>query len=176
MNQRIWRSAGIALAIAAVWLNVALLPAQDYAAFAREEAPMALETGAAGQERILIPGGQVVGVALHTQGVLVVAKTTREGIKSPLRVGDVILSVQGQAIDGVKALSDAVNAAEAEMIELNVLRRGREMTVQTAAPADSADGRRRLGVWARDSTAGVGTLSYIDPVTLAYGALGHHRI
>lgn len=173
MNLRIWRGAGIALAIAAVWLNAAFLLDGDRAAFAREQVPLALETVASGQERILIPGGQVVGVALHTQGVLVVAKTTQEGTRSSLRVGDVILSVQGQKVEDVQALSDAINTAQSEIIELGVLRRGREMTVQTAAPVDSMDGKRRLGVWARDSTAGVGTLSYIDPVTQEYGALGH---
>ena len=52
------------------------------------------------------------------------------------------------------------------------MRNGRRLTLQAALPA-SADGRRRLGVWVRDSTAGVGTLSYIDPASGAYGALGH---
>ena len=172
MNERIRRGAGIALAVAAVWLGAALLPAPR-AAFAGELPSAAMEAGAAAQERILIPGGQVVGVALHTQGVLVVAQTPREGIKSALRVGDVILSAQGQEINSVQMLSDAVNAAQTDTVELHVLRRGKAITVQAAVPEDSADGRRRLGVWARDSTAGVGTLSYIDPVTQAYGALGH---
>lgn len=47
------------------------------------------------------------------------------------------------------------------------------LDVKASAPVDQADGQRRLGVWVRDSTAGVGTLSYIDPKTQAYGALGH---
>lgn len=170
MREKIRRGTGIVLAVAAIWLNTALASSGKIDAW---EQYTALQTGAAAQDRILIPGGQVVGVALHTQGVLVVAKTERDGAKSELRVGDVILSIQGQEIKSVQELSEKVNAAQADTVALDVIRRGKAITVQAAAPVDSADGRRRLGVWARDSTAGVGTLSYIDPVTQAYGALGH---
>ena len=57
----------------------------------------------------LYPGGQAVGVALRTKGVLVVAKTG--GMSTPLRPGDVILSVGGEEIASAKALARLVNAA-----------------------------------------------------------------
>ena len=123
--------------------------------------------------RVLIPGGQAVGVALKTQGVLVVSRVSRQETKTPLRVGDVILSVQGEEIASAQELSRRVGEADADSVELSVLRGGRAITLKAAAPVSSADGRRRLGVWVRDSTAGVGTLSYVDPDTGAYGALGH---
>ena len=123
--------------------------------------------------RMLIPGGQVVGVALKTQGVLVVSRMSRQDIKTPLRVGDVILSVQGKEIASAQELAQRVSEADADSIELSVLRAGRAIRLTAAAPVSSTDGRRRLGVWVRDSTAGVGTLSYIDPDTQVYGALGH---
>lgn len=128
--------------------------------------------------RMLIPGGQAVGVALRTQGVLVVAKggriegTERIESKSPLRVGDVIEQVQGRQVRSAAELSERIGAWPQEQVELGVLRRGRRMTLEVSLPTGT-DGRRRLGVWVRDSTAGVGTLSYIDPVSGAYGALGH---
>jgi len=56
---------------------------------------------------------------------------------------------------------------------MRILRGSREMEIVAPVPVDEADGKRRLGVWVRDSTAGVGTLSYVDPATGAYGALGH---
>ena len=121
-------------------------------------------------ERTLIPGGQAVGVAMKTQGVLVVAQPGRE--KSGLRVGDVIVSVGGEEIESAAELSRRVNALGCDSVSLGVLRGGREMTLEASSPAD-ADGSRRLGIWVRDSTAGVGTLSYIDPDSGAYGALGH---
>lgn len=123
--------------------------------------------------RVLIPGGQAVGVALKTQGVLVVSRMSRQEMKTPLRVGDVILSVQGKEIAGVQELSRCIAETQADHVELSVLRGGRVIDVKATAPVSSTDGRRRLGVWVRDSTAGVGTLSYVDPATQAYGALGH---
>ncbi|MGN0996771.1 MAG: SpoIVB peptidase [Candidatus Ventricola sp.] len=160
---------GVALAAAALIVNYS--PAVRTAGIGHTGDAGAVQTGLPVHERLLIPGGQAVGVALKTQGVLVVARSTREGTKTPLRVGDVILTVQGQAVASAQELSAQVGAAQTDSVALGVLRKGREMTLE--ASVDSTDGRRRLGVWVRDSTAGVGTLSYVDPVTHAYGALGH---
>ena len=123
--------------------------------------------------RMLIPGGQAVGVALKTQGVLVVSRVSRQEMKTPLRAGDVILSVQGREVASAQELSQFVAQADADSVELSVLRAGRAIQLKAASPVSSTDGRRRLGVWVRDSTAGVGTLSYMDPDSMAYGALGH---
>ena len=112
------------------------------------------------EERTLIPGGQAVGVALKTRGVLVVSDAAKG---RALRAGDVILS----------ALSEQVGMAQTDTVRLEVLRGGQTITVDAQAEPDPSDGRRKLGVWVRDSTAGVGTLTYIDPANQAYGALGH---
>lgn len=124
-------------------------------------------------ERMLIPGGQAVGVALKTRGVLVISKAETGRAKSPLRTGDVIVDVEGEAVESAAELSACVAKAEGDTVALGVLRGGKEITVDAKAQIDPADGKRRLGIWVRDSTAGVGTLSYIDPATNAYGALGH---
>ncbi len=121
------------------------------------------------EERILIPGGQAVGVALKTKGVLVVAGAK----KTPLRAGDVIVAVDGMEIQSAKELSARVNELNADNVQMRVVRAGKTLDVETSAFVDQADGQRRLGVWVRDSTAGVGTLSYIDPKNNRYGALGH---
>ena len=125
------------------------------------------------QERVLIPGGQAVGVALKTQGVLVVAGSSRQQERSALRVGDVILSVEEEKIESAKDLSERIHAAAADTVHMQVLRGGKTVEIEASVPVDSTDGQRRLGVWVRDSTAGVGTLSYIDPENQCYGALGH---
>ena len=106
------------------------------------------------EERTLIPGGQAVGVALKTRGVL-------------------ILSADGKNVESTKALSEQVGTAQTDTVRLEVLRGGQTITVDAQAEPDPSDGRRKLGVWVRDSTAGVGTLTYIDPANQAYGALGH---
>ena len=165
MTEKNRRRMGIALAAAALCLNY--IPVREGAvrpSFAEEKHSA---------QRVLIPGGQAVGVALKTQGVLVVAKTDEAEKKTPLRAGDVIVSVTGERVSSAAELAEQVNRSAQDSVELCVVRGGKEMTMQAAASADSADGKRRLGVWVRDSTAGVGTLSYIDPKTHAYGALGH---
>ncbi len=122
------------------------------------------------EERTLIPGGQAVGVALKTRGVLVVSDAAKG---RALRAGDVILSADGKNVESTKALSEQVGTAQTDTVRLEVLRGGRTITVDAQAEPDPSDGRRKLGVWVRDSTAGVGTLTYIDPANQAYGALGH---
>ena len=122
------------------------------------------------EERTLIPGGQAVGVALKTRGVLVVSDAAKG---RALRAGDVILSADGKNVESTKALSEQVGTAQTDIVRLEVLRGGQTITVDAQAEPDPSDGRRKLGVWVRDSTAGVGTLTYIDPANQAYGALGH---
>ncbi len=122
------------------------------------------------EERTLIPGGQAVGVALKTRGVLVVSDAAKG---RALRTGDVILSADGKNVESTKALSEQVGTAQTDTVRLEVLRGGQTITVDAQAEPDPSDGRRKLGVWVRDSTAGVGTLTYIDPANQAYGALGH---
>ena len=122
------------------------------------------------EERTLIPGGQAVGVALKTRGVLVVSDSAKG---RTLRAGDVILSANGKTVENAKTLGQTIGQAQSDVVRLEILRAGQTINVDAAAPVDASDGRRKLGVWVRDSTAGVGTLTYIDPETGAYGALGH---
>ena len=165
MDEKRRHRLGIALAVAALTL------------YAWPGTRVTVEVSSAqadvGEVRTLIPGGQAVGVALRTQGVLVVSRASRQEIRTPLRVGDVILSVQGERVDSAQELARRVSALGRDSVELSVLRGGKEITLQAAAPVSETDGRRRLGVWVRDSTAGVGTLSYYDPESGTWGALGH---
>ena len=170
MNFRGSRELGVALAALALMVNYSPWIQQRLLSLPAAQAASAQASRTA--ERVLIPGGQAVGVALHTRGVLVVAKA-QDGSPDALRVGDVILTVDGVQVESARQLAEQVDALGADTVTLGVQRGGRQMAVQAAARTDGADGRRRLGIWVRDSTAGVGTLSYIDPETGAYGALGH---
>ena len=126
-------------------------------------------------ERRLIPGGQSVGIAIDTRGVVVVGNSDLGATPSParlagLRSGDIIQRINGKPVLSAKALSAALDG---ETVTLDVLRDGRTMTREVAPALDGRDGAWRLGAWVRDSTAGVGTLTFIDPETGLYGALGH---
>ena len=131
----------------------------------------------AGEERRLIPGGAAVGVALSTQGVLVVGVSDVSG-QSPaqaagLRAGDVIKTVNGQPVNGSEHLTDLVSASGGKALSLTFSRDGVSHSVFLTPLLDKASGLYRMGAWVRDSTAGVGTLSYFDPKDDTYGALGH---
>ena len=127
-------------------------------------------------ERVLIPGGQSVGIAIDTEGVIVVGASDLGGTPSParlagLKAGDIIQRVDGAAIDSAQALSEAITGESS--VSLDVLRDGRRFDLSVTPALDGRDGRWRLGAWVRDSTAGVGTLTFIDPETGVFGALGH---
>ena len=132
-------------------------------------------------ERTIIPGGHSIGVALYTRGALVVGNgeiKTKQGVRNPaleagIQPGDVILQVNGTEVENAAHLSELVNLDQGEAIQMLINRSSQMMHVQVLPAQDIQDGKFRLGLWVRDSTAGVGTLSYNDFINKKYGALGH---
>ncbi len=127
-------------------------------------------------KRVLVPGGQSVGVALRTGGVVVVGNSDLGRTPSPARLaglksGDVIFGVDGAAVTGTAQLAAALS--DGGRRKLRVLRGGSELECDVTPARDERDGQYRLGAWVRDSTAGVGTLTYYDPESGGFGALGH---
>lgn len=133
----------------------------------------------ASQGRTVVPGGDVVGVVLQTEGVQIVGFDridTAGGTVSPafsagLREGDMICAVNGQAVADSASFADLC-ASAGETCELSCLRDGKAFTVQVS-PVSDRSGEKRIGAWVRDSTSGIGTLSFYDAATGAYAALGH---
>ncbi len=128
--------------------------------------------------RVLVPGGQSLGVAVQTQGLVVVGASDLGDAPSPaheagIRAGDVIQCVNGAYVGTAGELSELIAASEAETVRVEVLRDGERLAFDVAPQTDPRDQVRRLGVWVRESTAGIGTLTYYDPETGGYGALGH---
>lgn len=134
-------------------------------------------------QKMLIPGGQSIGVAMQTNGVLVVGRSDivsqDDVVSSPardsdLRPGDVILAVNGQEIENSEHLATLVEEYGGETpLQLSIERDSQSLTIPIQPLRDKQDGTWRLGVWVRDSTAGVGTLTYYDPDDGNFGALGH---
>lgn len=127
-------------------------------------------------EKRLIPGGRSLGVAVKSQGVVVVGASDLGKNRSPasaagIRTGDVITQVNRQDVLNAQTLSDAMQ--EGTAAHLRVLRDDVPLEFDVTPELDPRDGNYRLGVWVRENTAGVGTLTYYDPETGRYGALGH---
>ena len=129
-------------------------------------------------EKRLIPGGMALGVAMRTEGVLIVGVSdVAEGI-SPARdagllAGDVIRAVDGESVATAEDLTARITAAGEKQVHISYLRSGQARTALLTPHRDASTGAVRLGAWVRDSTAGVGTLSFYDPDTGRYAALGH---
>lgn len=129
----------------------------------------------------VIPGGQSIGVALDTRGALVVGITgvqVSDGkVENPAREagmlpGDVIIRANGIEIQNAKQLMKIINETQGTLA-LKLDRNGRTIDIFVNPVHDPSDGKMRLGVWVRDNTAGVGTLTFIIPDTRQYGGLGH---
>jgi stage IV sporulation protein B len=85
----------------------------------------------------------------------------------------VILKVNDVEIESSNQLADLIAQYGQTVLKLSVLRDDQPLTIFIRPVADREDGKLRLGIWVRDSTAGVGTLTFYDPVSGCFGALGH---
>lgn len=131
----------------------------------------------------VVPGGQSIGVKLQTAGVLVVGHHLVDtgiskwspGEKAGVHVGDMIVKMNDWFINDMNDVKKIVNEAGSKQQPLDMLVvRGKEKLNITVTPAkDIKDKEYRLGLYIRDSAAGVGTLTFYDPKSGAYGALGH---
>jgi stage IV sporulation protein B len=132
--------------------------------------------GAAGAEaKTLVPGGQSIGVAVETEGLVVIGASDIGSIPSPARLaglkpGDIIVKVDDKRVSGVEELLSMLSD---KSVKLSYTRGGEARTATLTPAKDANDGKYKLGVWVRDSTAGIGTLTFYDPETGRYGALGH---
>ncbi len=124
---------------------------------------------AAALPKTLIPGGCTVGIKLCAKGLVVTGFETESAAQAAgLQKGDVIIQVDGETVHTVTALRDSL---EARQVVLTVLREGKEAAF-CVTPASTSEGPR-LGAYVRDSMAGIGTVTYYDPDTGDFGALGH---
>ena len=132
------------------------------------------------QTRTLIPLGQAVGIKLFSDGVLIVdtsdlpcgGDTVSPAEDCGLQEGDLILTANGEKIQSTEHMQSILQENGEDTMVLAVQRDGNHMEV-SVTPVRCDDGKCRLGAWIRDSMAGVGTLTFYDPASGTYGALGH---
>lgn len=128
----------------------------------------------------LVPGGGAVGIRMTTDGVVVAGISeveTQGGKQTPaadagLKKGDVITRLGGCDIATAQDFKDALSALDGSKTTVTVERSGRQKQMNIT-PAQDTDGAWKLGLWLRDGISGVGTLTFYDPATGVYGALGH---
>ncbi|MCE7794340.1 SpoIVB peptidase [Salipaludibacillus sp. CUR1] len=131
----------------------------------------------------VIPGGQSIGVRVKTDGVLVVghhlmdtdAGKVSPGEASDIRVGDSIIEMNGINISSMNDIQPLVQEAgeQNKPISFKIKRDGKIMKKELTPVKGKGDPRFHLGLFIRDSAAGVGTLTFYEPQSGNYGALGH---
>ena len=124
----------------------------------------------------VIPIGSSVGMKLYTSGVLVVGKSEIEGQKpyenADIEEGDRIISINQEKIQTTDDLIETVNNSNGKNLQIAYIRDNATCTT-SIQPVKTKDNEYKIGLWVRDAAAGVGTLTFYEPSTGNYGALGH---
>ena len=131
----------------------------------------------------VIPGGQSIGVKLHTLGVLVVGHhqvSTENGKISPgelagIQVGDIITEINGEKIGKMADVAPYVQEAGKanQPLKLMVTRENGKFSTELMPQKEKGEEIFKLGLYIRDSAAGIGTMTFYHPQSKKYGALGH---
>ena len=128
----------------------------------------------------LIPGGTSFGVRLLGEGVCVVGlsdvtvggKNISPAASAGLLPKDLIVEVDGVRVRTVQDFKSAIAASEGRAVSL-LCKRGGESFSVSVTPVKDETGHYTVGMWVRDSASGIGTITFVDPKTGAFGALGH---
>lgn len=125
----------------------------------------------------IIPGGENIGIEMKTNGVVVVG-TYEIGGKNPakeagIKIGDIIVAINEYDITTIDELVEKINSSNDTAV-ITYLRGEKEY--KTNLQITLEDGISKTGLYVKDSITGIGTLSYIDPETHIYGALGHEIV
>ena len=172
---RKWLKQAVAALVIVFLLNATeILPVATAAYFPRE-ASAAVST----ETRYLVPVGRAVGMKIVSDGLLVVGMTdiVCDGLGvSPakaagLKEGDLIISVDSKKVTCTQDLRTALE--EGDTVKITYSRDGSEHSATLTPAKSDEDGTYKLGAWVRDSMAGIGTLTFYDPTSGVFGALGH---
>lgn len=129
----------------------------------------------------VIPVGQVSGLKLYTSGVLVVGMSEIKGEdnqkykpyeNTDIQEGDRITKIDNQEITDTNSLINIVNKSKGKSLEIEYVRNN-DIKTCNIKPIKYTDGSYKLGLWVRDSAAGIGTLTFYEPSTGNFAALGH---
>ena len=130
----------------------------------------------------VIPMGRAVGIKLFSDGVMVVGlaevdtaagESAAPARSCGLREGDIITHINSEEVDSIEEVQSILQDVGGQAMSIRARRDGQELQVTAHAVQCSADGTYKLGAWIRDSMAGIGTLTFYDPESGLFGALGH---
>lgn len=123
--------------------------------------------------------GKSVGINIKLKGIMVVGlyevNGVSPGVIAKINLGDRIIKVNNNDVNSIKEMTDAIsNSNNKDSVEITYLRNNKEYKTNLKLINDN--GIYKTGLYVKDTISGVGTLTYIDPGTMMYGALGHEII
>ena len=129
----------------------------------------------------VIPVGNLAGIKLYTSGVLVVGMSEIQGIDNKIykpyentgiEEGDTIISINNDRIDSTEELIEKVNLCSGNEVQIEYVH-DKETMECSITPVQTGTSEYKLGLWVRDSAAGVGTVTFYEPESKSFAALGH---
>ena len=122
----------------------------------------------------LIAAGIPFGVKFHTEGLIVVGIPGGKGpaAEAGLQRGDIITALDGIPMRSAEEFAQAVKNSGGSPLAVDFISGNRSHTVQMTPKSDES-GEYKLGIWVKDSAAGIGTVTFIDPKTMTFAGLGH---
>lgn len=126
------------------------------------------------------PGGEIFGIKLFTEGVIVVdtdTVSTDNGEMDPakkagIKIGDIITSVNNVKIESTKKLTSLVEKSNGMPLKVNVISNGSPKVVTVEPLKEKNTGKYKIGIWVRDSMAGIGTVTFYND-NKSFAGLGH---
>ena len=123
--------------------------------------------------KYVIPGGQSIGININSNGVLVVGyyKVNNTYINKNIHISDKIIKVNNISISDINEFLDSLNKNKDKSINIELIRNNKIVNTELKLIRDGNE--ITTGLYVKDSIIGIGTLTYIDPVSKIYGSLGH---
>lgn len=133
------------------------------------------------EETKVIPCGMPFGIKLFTEGVVIVGLSdvkTNNGNHNPaktsgLKKGDVILTINQHSVKTNEEMAEIVESSNGNELTLNIRRNKNDFTVKLKPIRSESDNIYKAGMWVRDSSAGIGTMTFYNPKTHVFAGLGH---
>ena len=123
----------------------------------------------------LLPGGMPFGAKIQTKGLIVIkfndgnSPAKNAGIK----IGDRIIRVNNSEINTIDDFSKIINDIGNKTIKFTIIRNDKELNFGFKPVYDESEGKYKAGIWVKDSTSGIGTITFINPQNNSFGGLGH---
>ena len=133
------------------------------------------------EKTTVIPSGELIGIKMYASGVLVVGMSEIQGednqkykpyLDSGIKEGDMIVEINNEKIDNTDKLIKVVNNSKGKEIQIKYVREN-EIINTSILPVKNNSNEYKIGLWVRDAAAGVGTLTFYEPSTRSFAALGH---